>query len=371
MTAAPITPGRTALPGAAVRALAGRWLPRLGDDDFVCSPAGLWLALGAVAAGARGGTAEELGALLGIPAERAAGAVTEAGRAVASGGAVAVATGVWSRVPVRGAYREALPDVGFGVLAGQAPVDAWVREATGGLIERLPLSLDPGAALVLVNALALKAAWEAPFAPARTRDAAFTDGYGDTTAVPTMHRLLPAAQAWRVGGATVVELPCAGPEGAAPRMRFVLGEERDGPAEALPAAWAGPEARTPVAAEAVELALPRFSVRTTIDVHAQLAALGVGAATDPERADFSGLSPGPLYVSDAAQEAYVRVAEEGVEAAAATAVVMTRGAAVPPRLRTERIAVDRPFGFAVLDATGSLPLFAGWRSSAPTDGETV
>ncbi|MFG2328374.1 serpin family protein [Streptomyces sp. NPDC048604] len=366
MTAAETSPAQAALPAVAVRALASRWLPRLGDDDFVCSPAGLWLALGAVAAGAGGGTAKELAELVGVPGEEAAAAVTGVSRVLDASGAVAVATGVWSRVPVREAYREALPGVGFGVLQGQEPVDAWVRAATDGMIERLPLTIGAGAALVLVNALALKAVWQARFDPARTCDAPFTDGYGDTSAVPTMHRLLPASWAWRVGGATVVELPCEGPEGGALRVRFVLGEDRDGPAEALPAAWAEPARRTPLAAEGIELALPRFSVRTVIDVHAQLAALGVTEATDRERADFSRLSPEPLYVSDAAQEAYVRVAEEGVEAAAATAVVMTRSRTAAPQLRrVERIAFDRPFGFAVLDATGALPLFAGWRSSAP------
>lgn len=45
----------------AMRTLAERWLrvrgdgeQRAVDGDFVCSPAGLWLALGAVTAGARG-----------------------------------------------------------------------------------------------------------------------------------------------------------------------------------------------------------------------------------------------------------------------------------------------------------------------------
>ncbi|MDV5145285.1 hypothetical protein R1T08_13930 [Streptomyces sp. SBC-4] len=52
----------------AVRALAACWLARLGDSggDFVVSPVGLWLALGAVASGARGRTGEELAGLLGV-----------------------------------------------------------------------------------------------------------------------------------------------------------------------------------------------------------------------------------------------------------------------------------------------------------------
>ncbi|MGW1884189.1 hypothetical protein [Streptomyces sp. NPDC001970] len=112
----------------AVRGLGERWfrlLERGGDEDFVSSPAGLWLALGAVAAGARGGTAAELRELLGVAEEEAAGAVTGVARAIAGTDSVAVATRVWSRVPVYRAYREALPDIGFGHL-DQDEIDAWV-----------------------------------------------------------------------------------------------------------------------------------------------------------------------------------------------------------------------------------------------------
>ncbi|MGW8987953.1 serpin family protein, partial [Streptomyces parvus] len=54
-----------------------RTVPAAG---FVCSPAGLWLALAAVAAGARGGTAAELRVLLGTADREAAPAGTEVAR---------------------------------------------------------------------------------------------------------------------------------------------------------------------------------------------------------------------------------------------------------------------------------------------------
>ncbi|MFF4171826.1 serpin family protein [Streptomyces sp. NPDC001744] len=347
----------------AVRALAARWLPRLGDGDFVVSPAGLWLALGAVAAGARGRTAEELRGLLGVAGEEAAGAVTVAGRRLAATGGLAVGTGVWARVPVREEYRRGLPGVRFGELRGdaQAVLDAWVREATGGRIDGLPLGLDGSEALVLLNALALKASWRTAFPAHLTRDEPFTDGRGAVRPVPTMRRRVPAAWAWRVGGATVVELPCAGEDAAL--VRFVLGAEGAGPAGTLPAAWAAPGGREGFAADAVDLSLPRFTLRTRTGVDAHLAALGVVRALRPG-ADFAGLTPDPagLFVDEVVQEAVVEVAEEGVEAAAVTAVRMARSASAPRREAVERIAFDRPFGVVVLDATGEVPLFAGWRS---------
>ncbi|WP_137989532.1 serpin family protein [Streptomyces vilmorinianum] len=353
----------------AVRALGARWLPHLGaygDEDFVCSPAGLWLALGAVAAGARGETAEELRVLLGVAGDEAAEAVTVVARELAGTDALDVATGVWSGIPLLPAYRQALPDIGFGALDrdAQARLDAWVRESTGGRIGRLPLALDGSEALVLVNALALKASWRAKFNAALTRDEPFTDVYGDTVPVPTMRQLVPARWVWTVDGTTVVELPCEGEAG--PRVRFLLGAEGAGAAEVLPAAWTPDARREPLAAEAVDLALPRFTLRTETDVHAQLDALGVGAASLPEAADFTGLAAKrPLWISAAVQEAVVEVAEQGVEAAAVTVVAMTRGGAPPRHKLIARVAFDRPFGVVVLDASGAVPLFAGWQSSAP------
>ncbi|WP_318210982.1 serpin family protein [Streptomyces sp. SJL17-1] len=384
-----MTPGPTAFEADAIQALAARWLPCLGDDDFVCSPVGLWVALAAVASGARGRTAEELRGLLGVDGEAAAGVVTVVGRRLAATDGVAAATGVWSRVPVLDVFRRGLPDVGFGVLRGapawfelpdevlgatddvslgeippvaQDELDDWIGRATGGRVPRLPLGLDGSEDLVLVNALALKASWLTAFPAHLTRDEPFTDGHGHTRPVPTMRQRIPADRVWSVDGVTVVELPCAGDEAA--RVRFALGRPGAGPADVLPAAWAGPAARTPLAADAADLTLPRFTLRTKTEADAHLAALGISRALRPV-ADFSGLSPAGLHVSKVVQEVIVEVAEEGVEAAAVTQVTMTRGAAPARHEVVERVAFDRPFGVVVTDTTGELPLFAGWRQSAP------
>nr|WP_258310679.1 serpin family protein [Streptomyces sp. FT05W] len=246
-----------------------------------------------------------------------------------------------------------------------AEADAWVRERTGGLIEKLPLDIDGDMALVLVNVLALEALWETPFDRGRTRDADFTDAAGTSRQVATMHASVPLADVWTVPGGYVVELRCrAEPDGAAPaRVRFVLGEPGEGAAEVLPRAWAAAGSRTRGKTDVVTVALPRFTLRTRIPVTDQLPALGVRLATDAVAADFSGLSPCPLHISEVVQEAVVKIAEKGVEAAAVTVVAM-RGLAVPPRV-VRHIAFDRPFGVVVLDGASDVPLFVGWQADVP------
>ncbi|MEU2544618.1 serpin family protein [Streptomyces roseolus] len=345
-----------AVRAGAVRELAERLLPGDAARDFVGSPAGLWVALGAVAAGARGRAAEELRGVLGVAGAEAGPAVVGVAAELARTPGVSAGVAVRSRVPLEAAYRSALPCVGFGGLAGdaRAELDAWVAEVGGGRSGGLPDVLDGGADLVLVGVVALGAVWREAFDARGTRPAPFTGADGSVAEVPTMHRRVPARWAWRVGGGVVVEPPCAGER--APRVRFVLGPVGAGPDAVVPLGWAE-EGREPVRAGGVELALPRFGLRGRTDALAWLESVGVTAPARPG-ADFSGLSPEPLYVSKAVQEAVVEVGEAGVEAAAVTQVEMTRSAARP--LPAERIAFDRPFGVVVLDADGRLPLFVGW-----------
>ncbi|MDI3405892.1 serpin family protein [Streptomyces cavernicola] len=359
------------LPGAEVRRLAERWLPHLGrgEADFACSPTGLWLALASVAAGARGDTAAELRALLGVAGEEAAAAVTEGSRALAGTDALAVATGVWSRLPVYRAFREALPDVGFGPMDPGA-IDAWVDRATGGLVPRLPVQLTEEVQLVLVNALALKARWDVPFQASATRPKPFTDASGRQYEVATMHGPVQPGSAYDVTGtgggeARVVELACASPgPGASAKVRFVLGAPGAEPAEVLPLAWAPVERRRRIDADTVRIALPKLSLRSTVEAVRHLQALGVRQAFQ-DSADFSALSPERLAVSQVVQETVVKVAEQGVEAAAATVVAMRYGSAYRPPEKIEIIEYDRPFGIVVLDGSGTVPLFTAWQAEAP------
>ncbi|MEU2250315.1 serpin family protein [Streptomyces sp. NPDC019224] len=352
-----------------VQRLGERWIGELAGPggDFVCSPAGLWLALTALAAGARGGTADELRAVLGVAGQEAAGAVTATARELAAADGLGVATRVCTRTPVRRKVRKALPDVLFGPMAPEK-ADAWVRETTGGLVERLPVVVDDAMLLVLVNALALKADWAIPFEREATGDRPFTDAAGVTRQVPTMYGTPPPWDVWMSGGTFVLDLRCGRRRGGPPpvKVRLVLGRPGEGAADVLPAAWAPKAARTALGADALTIAVPRFTLRTHIRAAGQLSTLGIRLATTPA-ADFSGLSPTPLMLSEAVQEAVLKVNEEGVAAAAVTVLPAPAGAEPGPLPRRLHLAFDRPFGIVVLDPGEEVPLFAGWQADHPVD----
>jgi serine protease inhibitor len=102
------------------------------------------------------------------------------------------------------------------------------------------------------------------------------------------------------------------------------------------------------------VAMPRFKATYEGDVKKPLTALGMGPAFTGD-ADFSGMfAQGKNRIDKVKHKAVLEVKEEGAEAAAATAVIMTRAALVPSQIEPT-VVFDRPFLCAICDdATGAL-----------------
>jgi serpin B len=77
---------------------------------------------------------------------------------------------------------------------------------------------------------------------------------------------------------------------------------------------------------------------------------------------FTPLMAVPQVLSRVVQKTYLRVDEEGTEAAATTAITMTR-AGVPGR--TVKVTVDKPFVFALRDRQSGLILLSGYVGRIP------
>jgi serpin B len=126
----------------------------------------------------------------------------------------------------------------------------------------------------------------------------------------------------------------------------------------------------PTGSANVALSLPKVAFTSpTFSLATPLKAMGMVQAFDPNAADFKGLCANPpdgdnLYVSDVLQKAMVAMQETGVEAAAATAVIIDGASAVPPT--PTPMIVDRPFVMAIVDVPTGAILFLG-HIEDPTD----
>ena len=102
--------------------------------------------------------------------------------------------------------------------------------------------------------------------------------------------------------------------------------------------------------------LPRLSIKYTAnDLKGDLQAVGMQRAFDPDLAQFEGVADvHPLYVQSVIQKATLDMNEKGVEAAAASGLIV--GTTAMP-VSTFVVRADRPY-LVVLTAEGSqAPLF--------------
>ncbi|MFZ4779574.1 MAG: serpin family protein, partial [Terrimicrobiaceae bacterium] len=122
----------------------------------------------------------------------------------------------------------------------------------------------------------------------------------------------------------------------------------------------------------VNLFLPKFRLEPpTISLAETLQSLGMKAAFDIPQgsANFDAMAPRKpddyLYISDVFHKTFFALDEKGVEAAAATAIVMMRATSMPVRREPVEVRVDRPFFFAIQHISSSACLFLG-RMSDPS-----
>jgi len=243
-------------------------------------------------------------------------------------------------------------------------INGWVDDVTNGRIDTLIEQIPPDVLMYLVNAIYFKGDWRDRFDRKRTAAVPFTRPDGTQVTVDMMqgevgHRVLNAGSHDAVQG---VELPYGGgayaaiallPPESQPIDRFV--------AELDPADWAEWMDRFDQAAavedterEGILVRLPKFELEWGDSLQGPLKALGMVDAFDEHAADFSRMTGArDLFIEHVIQKTFVRVDEEGTEAAAATAVGMGP-TSLPPS-----VTFDRPFVFAIRERFSGTILFLG------------
>jgi serpin B len=262
----------------------------------------------------------------------------------------------------RNHYRAGLQPLDFrrAPETARARINAWVEQQTQDRIKDLVpegvLTMDTR--LVLTNAIYFKGTWMHRFPDGATRKEPFTLSTGRAIGeVPLMNqrgnfRYLDG------GSFQALELPY---EGGELSMIVFLPRRVDGLTElehTLTAArmtdWL-----SRMTADDVVVMLPRFKVTAKFELKQALTELGMSLAFSPEQADFSGITKAaPLWLSAVIHKAYVEVNEQGTEAAAATAPVVTMASA-RPRPPKAVFRADHPFFFVIRDSRTSSPLFSG------------
>jgi serpin B len=117
----------------------------------------------------------------------------------------------------------------------------------------------------------------------------------------------------------------------------------------------------------VALFLPKFRIQPpTVDLAEALKKLGMRTAFDEPRssANFERMAERKpdeyLFIGKVLHKTFLDLDENGTEAAAATAVAMTKATSMPaPENPPVEVRVDRPFLFAVQHRSSGVCLFLG------------
>ncbi|MCC5907116.1 MAG: serpin family protein [Balneolaceae bacterium] len=258
---------------------------------------------------------------------------------------------------VRSAYNASVEGLDFADPAAVDIINNWVDANTQGLIEEIIDEIPGEIVMYLINALYFKGDWLRQFDTNNTRPADFYLESGETIQVDMMSQEDRFATYFSEE-VQMIELPYGD---SLFSMTILLPNDRDMPinrfveekvsAQNL-AKW---RSNLSVGRDVI-LQLPKFELEYEITYNNILKAMGMEVPFDEWEADFSGIadvSPQNLYIDEVKHKTFIRVDEEGTEAAAVTSVGIGI-TSMPPS-----VIVDRPFVFIIHERESGTNLFMG------------
>ncbi|MBN1999863.1 serpin family protein [candidate division KSB1 bacterium] len=235
-------------------------------------------------------------------------------------------------------------------------INAWVDEKTHGKIKKIIERIARDTVMYLINAVYFKGTWTFQFDKESTSEAKFYPDQSKHVMAEIMHQTNDFIY-YEDENVQAVELPYGDKKFGMVVVLPKYGKSVDQIIQLLVdgrwAVWS-----SALSPKKGTLAMPKFELEYEKQLVDVLKALGMEIAFSGA-ADFSGINPvEPLFISDVIHKSYVKVDEEGTEAAAVTAVVVGRTSAGDPPDEFY-MNVDRPFVFAIRDKVSGTILFMG------------
>jgi len=344
------------------------------DENLFFSPYSISTAIAMTYAGARGDTEKQMADVLhfNLPQEKLHPAFGSLEKALNEQGKkgvfeLTVANALWGQKGfkfldsfislVNKNYSAGLSELDFAkdTEGSRKTINKWVEDKTKEKIKDLikPGVLDAMTRLVLTNAIYFKGKWQFEFDKKDTKDSPFHITSEKKVTVPMMYMKKEFKHA-KQDGLQVLQL---GYKGDALSMIVLLPEKIDGieklekdlTIENLDKWLANLHEME------IEIYLPKFKFTSEFSLAEILQQMGMTDAFGGS-ADFSGMDGRKdLFISAILHKAFVDVNEEGTEAAAATAVVITLTAV----LEKPVFRADHPFIFLIKDNSSGSILFMG------------
>lgn len=233
-------------------------------------------------------------------------------------------------------------------------INLWISDRTLGLIQNMLSKAQLATAhAVLVNAVAFKGAWEAPFDPKDTRNVSFYITSLEEKSVKMMFKNKRNISAYQHAKFDAVKLDYVSASSSKMSMTAYLPKEGVSTQDILKllSAQKGLTSSSNfIDIKYDQFGFPKFEVLSDFSLMNLLSSLGY-----PIGGSFPRMGTGNNVVQDILHKAFIKVDEQGTTAAAATAVIMTRSRPMNPKV----LIFNRPFVYTIVSHETGTVLFAG------------
>lgn len=231
-------------------------------------------------------------------------------------------------------------------------INKWCADKTENLIPQILEEMPKDMAACFLNALYFKGIWKNKFKKSDTKNEIFTCVGGRTKSVKMM-RQREELYCWSNETFALAEFPYGN---EAFSMVILLPQENKSLEESLEQftsdCWTE---SVEMEKKELDVRFPRFELKSEISLIEAMKAMGVTEAFDI-RANFSKFSSTETFISLLKQSAYIKVDEEGTEAAVVT---MGGKISIANMLEQGKFYMNRPFAFLIKEKSTGTILFMG------------
>ncbi|HWB24448.1 MAG TPA: serpin family protein [Chitinophagaceae bacterium] len=234
-------------------------------------------------------------------------------------------------------------------------INNWAAENTKNKITKIIDAIPDNMLMFLINAIYFKGGWKFAFKSQDTHTASFYLQDGSKINVPFMQQQL-TTDIYYDEGYNAVEMPYGG--GNSYSMYLLQSKNNAKAVNEFAGSLDATALKgiiTGMKPLRIKLVMPKWEYSYNIDdMKAELSALGMHIAFTGA-ADFSKMYNAHVEITKAVHKTYIKVDEEGTEAAAVSGAGMGMTSAAPP----EAITFDHPFLYVIAEKQTGMILFTG------------
>jgi serine protease inhibitor len=255
-------------------------------------------------------------------------------------------------------YNAAIEPLNFADQSSVNTINNWIAQHTNNKIQKVLTAIDPGELMYLINAIYFNGGWKNAFKTSNTRNDIFHLQNGTSVSTPFMNEEITIN---KYGDSTmsVIELPYGG--GKSYSMYILLPADQQLSINNF-ASLMNENILSGIISQMdsqhVAVSLPSWEYSYSIDdMRADLSSLGMGIAFG-NGADLSKMydpTQTSAYINKAIHKTYIKVNEQGTQAAAVTVIGITTS--VGPAIQL--LKFDHPFLYAIIEKQTGTVLFVG------------